>query len=63
MSFIKAQDIQSIIEGMITAIWDKALDRKLTKASFPHMTYHEAMSKVKKKKRELGGILVIILSI
>ncbi|KAG1055872.1 hypothetical protein G6F43_002192 [Rhizopus delemar] len=45
MSFIKAQDIQSIIEGMITAIWDRALDRKLTKASFPHMTYHEAMSK------------------
>lgn len=51
MSFIKAQDIQSIIEGMITAIWDRALDRKLTKASFPHMTYHEAMSKVKREKK------------
>lgn len=46
MSFVKVQDIQNIIEGMVTTIWDKALGKKLTKASFPHMTYHEAMSKV-----------------
>ncbi|KAG1471056.1 hypothetical protein G6F56_002341 [Rhizopus delemar] len=45
MSFVKVQDIQNIIEGMVTTIWDKALGKKLTKASFPHMTYHEAMSK------------------
>ncbi|PHZ13776.1 aspartyl-tRNA synthetase [Rhizopus microsporus ATCC 52813] len=45
MSFVKAKDIQNIIEGMVTAIWDKALSIKLTKSSFPHMTYHEAMSK------------------
>lgn len=44
MSFIKIKDIQSIIEGMVTSIWDKALGKKLTKQSFPHMTYNEAMS-------------------
>ncbi|KAI8083923.1 tRNA synthetases class II-domain-containing protein [Thamnidium elegans] len=44
MSFIKIKDIQNIIEGMVTSIWDKALGRKLTKKSFPHMTYNEAMS-------------------
>ncbi|GAA5799804.1 tRNA synthetases class II-domain-containing protein [Helicostylum pulchrum] len=44
MSFIKIKDIQNIIEGMVTLIWDKALGRKLTKESFPHMTYNEAMS-------------------
>lgn len=44
MSFIKIKDIQTIIEGMVTSIWDKALGKKLTKASFPHITYNEAMS-------------------
>ncbi|KAI7863657.1 tRNA synthetases class II-domain-containing protein [Spinellus fusiger] len=44
MSFITPNDIQHIVEGMVTSIWDKALDIKLTKESFPHMTYSEAMS-------------------
>lgn len=44
MSFIKIKDIQNIIEGMVTSIWDKALGKKLTKDMFPHMTYNEAMS-------------------
>ncbi|KAG2211153.1 hypothetical protein INT47_006272 [Mucor saturninus] len=43
MSFIKIADIQNIIEGMVTSIWDKALGQTLTKASFPHMTYNQAM--------------------
>jgi aspartyl-tRNA synthetase len=46
MSFIKVNDIQSIIEGMVTSIWDKTLGKKLTKEMFPHMTYNEAMSTV-----------------
>jgi aspartyl-tRNA synthetase len=47
MSFIKAGDIQNIVEGMVAKIWDKALHIKLDKSHFPHMTYHDAMSKVK----------------
>jgi aspartyl-tRNA synthetase len=47
MSFVKASDIQSIIEGVVTEIWSKILHVQLGKSSFPHMTYHDAMSKVR----------------
>ena len=53
MSFIKIQDIQNIIEGMVTSIWDKALGKKLTKDMFPHMTYNEAMSKYGSDKPDI----------
>lgn len=53
MSFIKIQDIQNLIEGMVTSIWDKALNKTLTKADFPHMTYHEAMSQYGSDKPDL----------
>ncbi|KAI8644372.1 tRNA synthetases class II-domain-containing protein [Parasitella parasitica] len=53
MSFIKIEDIQQIIEGMVTAIWDKALGKKLTKEHFPHMTYNEAMSKYGSDKPDI----------
>ncbi|CAO3607745.1 unnamed protein product [Mucor hiemalis] len=53
MSFIKIKDIQSIIEGMVTSIWDKALGKKLTKDMFPHMTYNEAMSKYGSDKPDI----------
>ncbi|KAI8976559.1 tRNA synthetases class II-domain-containing protein [Pilobolus umbonatus] len=43
MSFIKIEDIQSIIEGMVTRIWDQVLGYSIP--SFPHMTYQEAMSR------------------
>jgi aspartyl-tRNA synthetase len=46
MSFVKAKDIQNIIEGMVSAIWKKALNIQLSKDDFPHMTYNQAMSKV-----------------
>ncbi|CAO3693630.1 unnamed protein product [Umbelopsis ramanniana] len=45
MSFIKANDIQNIIEGMVTKIWNKILNIQLDKSKFPHMTYQQAMSK------------------
>ncbi|KAI9284945.1 tRNA synthetases class II-domain-containing protein [Umbelopsis sp. AD052] len=45
MSFIKASDIQNIIEGMVTEIWKNALDIQLDKSRFPHITYQHAMSK------------------
>ncbi|KAL9556630.1 hypothetical protein MBANPS3_001784 [Mucor bainieri] len=53
MSFIKIKDIQQIIEGMVTSIWDKALGKKLTKEHFPHMTYNEAMSKYGSDKPDI----------
>ncbi|KAF7729113.1 hypothetical protein EC973_004881 [Apophysomyces ossiformis] len=53
MSFVQPIDVQNIIEGMITAIWDKALGVKLDKSMFPHMTYHEAMSKYGSDKPDL----------
>ncbi|KAG0192704.1 hypothetical protein DFQ28_008211 [Apophysomyces sp. BC1034] len=53
MSFVQPTDIQNIIEGMVTAIWDKALGIKLNKDMFPHMTYHEAMSKYGSDKPDL----------
>jgi aspartyl-tRNA synthetase len=53
MSFIKIKDIQDIIEGMVTSIWDKALGKKLTKEMFPHMTYNEAMSKYGSDKPDI----------
>lgn len=46
MSFIKANDIQNIIEGMVTKIWNKILNIQLDKSTFPHMSYQQAMSKV-----------------
>ncbi|KAJ2961755.1 hypothetical protein NQZ79_g2979 [Umbelopsis isabellina] len=53
MSFIKAKDIQNIIEGMVSAIWKKALDVQLSKMDFPHMTYNEAMSKYGSDKPDI----------
>ncbi|KAI9481356.1 MAG: tRNA synthetases class II-domain-containing protein, partial [Benjaminiella poitrasii] len=53
MSFINIKDIQKMIEGMVTAIWDKALNIKLTKDHFPHMTYNEAMSKYGSDKPDI----------
>ncbi|KAI9321075.1 tRNA synthetases class II-domain-containing protein [Dichotomocladium elegans] len=44
MSFVTAEDIQQIVEGFVTKIWDTALGVKLDKSMFPHMTYQEAMS-------------------
>ncbi|KAI8330921.1 tRNA synthetases class II-domain-containing protein [Blakeslea trispora] len=44
MSFAKQKDVQNIIEGIVTSIWDRVLGRKLSSADFPHMTYNEAMS-------------------
>lgn len=61
MSFIKIKDIQDIIEGMVTSIWDKALGLKLTHQDFPHMTYHEAMSKVINKKGPPHSLLIAFL--
>jgi aspartyl-tRNA synthetase len=58
MSFIKVNDIQSIIEGMVTSIWDKALGKKLTKEMFPHMTYNEAMSTVSNCDHEKVNIFI-----
>lgn len=46
MSFVTAKEIQDIVEGFVTVIWDKALGVKLDRSSFPRMTYQEAMSKV-----------------
>lgn len=54
MSFAKAKDIQHIIEGMVSAIWKKALDVQLSKTDFPHMTYNEAMSKVMPSRIQFG---------
>ncbi|CDH58093.1 aspartyl-trna synthetase [Lichtheimia corymbifera JMRC:FSU:9682] len=45
MSFVTPRDIQSIVQGFITQIWDKALGIKLDDSTFRHMTYHEAMTK------------------
>ncbi|KAI7897672.1 tRNA synthetases class II-domain-containing protein, partial [Cokeromyces recurvatus] len=53
MSFIKIKDIQEIIEGMVTAVWDKALNVKLTKEDFPHITYKQAMSQYGSDKPDL----------
>jgi aspartyl-tRNA synthetase len=53
MSFIKIKDIQNIIEGMVSSIWDKALGKKLNKSMFPHMTYNEAMSKYGSDKPDI----------
>ncbi|KAG2174997.1 hypothetical protein INT43_006059 [Umbelopsis isabellina] len=53
MSFVKAKDIQNIIEGMVSAIWKKALDVSLSKNDFPHMTYNEAMSKYGSDKPDI----------
>ena len=44
MSFITAKELQEVVEGFVTSIWNKALGVKLDKSSFPHMTYREAMS-------------------
>ncbi|KAI8367162.1 tRNA synthetases class II-domain-containing protein [Choanephora cucurbitarum] len=44
MSFVKQEDVQGIIEGMITSIWDRVFGKTLSSADFPHMTYTEAMS-------------------
>lgn len=51
MSFVTPRDIQSIVQGFITQIWDKALGIKLDDSTFRHMTYHEAMTKVRKEGR------------
>ncbi|KAI8143086.1 tRNA synthetases class II-domain-containing protein [Fennellomyces sp. T-0311] len=44
MSFITAQELQEVVEGFVTSIWNKALGVQLDKSSFPHMTYLEAMT-------------------
>jgi aspartyl-tRNA synthetase len=51
MSFVSVDQVQQVIEGMVSAIWSKALGIQLTKASFPHMTYHDAMTKVTNHQR------------
>lgn len=48
MSFVTPRDIQSIVQGFITQIWDKALGIQLDESTFRHMTYHEAMTKVRR---------------
>ncbi|KAI8338024.1 tRNA synthetases class II-domain-containing protein [Chlamydoabsidia padenii] len=53
MSFVSVEQVQQVIEGMVAAIWSKALGIQLTKASFPHMTYHDAMSKYGSDKPDL----------
>jgi len=53
MSFVKAGDIQNIIEGMVTEIWDKSLNIKLDESHFPHLTYHDAMSKYGSDKPDI----------
>ncbi|KAI8967433.1 tRNA synthetases class II-domain-containing protein [Mycotypha africana] len=53
MSFAKVKDVQGIIEGMVSDIWDRALGIKLAKDNFPHMTYTEAMSKYGSDKPDL----------
>ncbi|KAI9019417.1 tRNA synthetases class II-domain-containing protein, partial [Phycomyces nitens] len=53
MSFVTPKQIQHIIQGMVTSIWDKALGVKLTDDSFPHMTYTEAMSRYGSDKPDI----------
>ncbi|CAO3593528.1 unnamed protein product [Absidia cylindrospora] len=53
MSFVSVDQVQHIIEGMVSAIWNKALGVHLTKEAFPHMTYNDAMSKYGSDKPDL----------
>ncbi|KAI8096502.1 tRNA synthetases class II-domain-containing protein [Halteromyces radiatus] len=53
MSFVSARQVQQVIEGMVAAIWSKALGIQLSEQSFPHMTYQEAMTKYGSDKPDL----------
>jgi aspartyl-tRNA synthetase len=47
MSFVKADDIISLVERMLVQVWKKVLGIDLTnKTPFQRMTFSEAISKV-----------------
>lgn len=52
MSFVTIDQVQSIIEGLVSSVWSKIFNQPLSKKDFPHMTYHEAMTKVKIEKMQ-----------
>jgi len=42
MSFVREDDVITIIEGLMVEIFDKVLDKKIS-APFPRLSYHDAM--------------------
>ncbi|CAO3610649.1 unnamed protein product [Cunninghamella echinulata] len=53
MSFVTIDQVQSIIEGLVSSVWSKVFNQPLSKKDFPHMTYHEAMTKYGSDKPDL----------
>ncbi|MBW2995751.1 aspartate--tRNA ligase [Candidatus Woesearchaeota archaeon] len=59
MSFIDEEDIYKLGEGLIRAIWKKAIDVEL-KTPFPRFTYEEAMNRYGSDKPDLRFGLELI---
>lgn len=59
MSFVDAEDIISITEGLFVEIWDKLLGIKI-EHPFPRMSYYEAMTKYGSDKPDIRFPLELI---
>lgn len=59
MSFVTQEDVFAAIEPVLTNIFNKFSDKKVTDAPFPHIPYAEAMLKYGSDKPDLRNPIII----